>query len=161
MISSHAHTIKNIMRTIADRLRHSILFEIFGVLTCAPLAAYILDKDLIQVGAISIVLSLFAMCFNYVFNLAFDKILIKKGMDLRKRPVGLRVLHATLFEFSLIIFTVPMVAWWLDMTLYHALLADFGFVIFFLVYAFLYNWVYDVVFPVPISINANVNSNET
>lgn len=143
------------MRTTADRLRHSILFEIFGVLSCAPLAAFILDKDLAQVGALSIVLSLFAMCINYVFNLLFDKILIKQGMDLRKRPVWLRVLHAILFESSLIIFTVPMVAWWLDMTLYHAFLADLGFVIFFLIYAFVYNWVYDVVFPVPTSVKAN------
>lgn len=66
----------------------------------------------------------------------------------------MRVLHAALFEASLIIFTIPMVAWWLDMTLWAAFLTDLGFTLFFLVYAFVYNWVYDVVFPMPVKSQA-------
>jgi uncharacterized membrane protein len=63
----------------------------------------------------------------------------------------LRILHATLFEASLLVLTIPMVAWWLDMGLWAAFLADIGFAFFFLIYAFMYNWIYDVVFPVPVS----------
>jgi uncharacterized membrane protein len=138
------------MRTTADRIRHTLLFEIIGLAICVPLAAWILDKGLAQIGALSIVLSLTAMWLNYVFNLIFDIALVRLGRPVNVRPVWMRVLHAMLFEASLLILTIPVVAWWLDMTLWTAFLTDIGFALFFLIYAFIYNWVYDVVFPMPV-----------
>jgi uncharacterized membrane protein len=138
------------MRTTADRIRHTLLFEIIGLAICAPLASWILDKGLAQVGVLSIVLSLTAMMLNYVFNLVFDISLVWLGRPVNLRPVWMRVLHAMLFEVSLLILTVPVVAWWLDMTLWTAFITDIGFALFFLIYAFIYNWVYDVVFPMPV-----------
>jgi uncharacterized membrane protein len=90
------------------------------------------------------------MLLNYVFNLVFDIALVRTGRPVNVRPVWMRVLHAILFEASLLILTVPLVAWWLDMTLWTAFLTDIGFALFFLIYAFIYNWVYDVVFPMPV-----------
>lgn len=119
-------------------------------MTCTPLAAWILDKDLMRIGAMSIVISFTAMCCNYLFNLAFDHALIKLGRRLDDRPPKLRVLHAVLFELSLLAITLPFVAWWLDMTFWQALMTDIGFAGFFLVYAYIYNWGYDRVFPIPI-----------
>ncbi|MBW2172285.1 MAG: PACE efflux transporter [Deltaproteobacteria bacterium] len=138
------------MRTTADRIRHTLLFEMIGLAACAPLASWVLDKGLAQVGALSIVLSLTAMLLNYVFNLIFDTMLVRLGRPVNVRPTWMRVLHATLFEASLLILAVPVVAWWLDMTLWIAFLTDIGFALFFLIYAFVYNWVYDVVFPMPV-----------
>ena len=126
------------------------MFEIIGLAICAPLASWILDKGLAQVGVLSIVLSLTAMMLNYVFNLVFDISLVWLGRPVNLRPVWMRVLHAMLFEVSLLILTVPVVAWWLDMTLWTAFITDIGFALFFLIYAFIYNWVYDVVFPMPV-----------
>jgi uncharacterized membrane protein len=117
---------------------------------CTPLASWILDKGLAQIGALGIVLSLAAMCVNYVFNLVFDLALVRLGRPVNVRPVWMRMLHATLFETSFIILTIPMVAWWLDMTLWAAFLTDVGFSLFFLIYAFVYNWAYDVIFPMPV-----------
>jgi uncharacterized membrane protein len=138
------------MRTTADRIRHTLLFEIIGLAICVPLASWILDKGLAQIGVLSIVLSLAAMWLNYVFNLIFDIALVQLGRPVNVRPVWMRVLHAMLFEASLLILTIPAVAWWLDMTLWTAFLTDMGFVLFFLIYTFIYNWVYDVVFPMPV-----------
>jgi len=127
-----------------------------GLAACAPLASWVLDKGLAQVGALSIVLSLTAMLLNYVFNLIFDTMLVRLGRPVNVRPTWMRVLHATLFEASLLILAVPVVAWWLDMTLWIAFLTDIGFALFFLIYAFIYNWVYDVVFPMPVQGLVNV-----
>jgi uncharacterized membrane protein len=137
------------MRTSADRVRHTLLFEIIGLLVCTPLAAWILDKGIAQIGSLSIVLSLTAMCVNYVYNLAFDITLARIGRPVNVRPPWLRAMHAILFEGSLIVLTVPMVAWWLDMTLLAAFFTDIGFTVFFLIYAFFYNWAYDALFPMP------------
>ena len=138
------------MRTTADRIRHAILFEAIGLTTCVPLAAWILGKGLVQVGGLSLVLSLMAMLVNYVFNVLFDKVLVGLGRPVNVRPVRLRILHAVLFEASLVVLTLPIVAWWLDMSLWVAFLTDMGFMLYFLVYAFVYNWVYDLIFPMPV-----------
>jgi uncharacterized membrane protein len=146
------------MRTSADRIRHTLLFEIIGLVTCAPLASWILGKGLAQIGALSIVLSLTAMCVNYIYNLVFDIALVRLGRPVNLRPTWMRVIHAILFETSLLILAIPLVAWWLDMTLWMAFLTNLGFSLFFLVYAFAYNWVYDVVFPMPVEIAIEVRN---
>ena len=144
------------MRTTVDRIRHTILFEIIGLAICAPIASWILDKSLAQIGALSIVLSLTAMCLNYVFNLIFDIALVRLGRPVNVRSVWMRVVHAMLFEVSLMFLTIPVVVWWLDMTLWAAFLTDIGFAVFFLIYAFAYNWIYDVVFPIPVQSTVRV-----
>lgn len=101
----------------------------------------------------SIAISMTAMVCNYLYNLIFDKALVALNRPVNVRPAWMRVLHAILFELSLLTITVPFVAWWLDLTLWHALIADIGFALFFLVYAFVYNWVYDIVFPMPVAEN--------
>lgn len=137
------------MRTQSDRLRHTLMFEIIGLLTCTPLAAWLLDRELLMIGTMSLAISLTAMVCNYIFNLAFDHVLLRLGRSLRHRPPKLRALHAVLFETFLLLFTVPMVAWWLDMGIWQAFVTDLGFVFFFLVYAYVFNWAYDRVFPIP------------
>ena len=137
------------MRTSADRVRHTIGFETIGLIICTPLASWLLDKGIAQVGSLSVVLSLTAMCVNYGYNLVFDIALVRMGRPVNVRPPWLRAIHAILFEGSLIILTVPMVAWWLDLTLLTAFLTDIGFTVFFLIYAYFYNWAYDALFPMP------------
>lgn len=137
------------MRTQADRLRHTICFEAIGLVSCTPLASWLLDRDLVRVGTMSIIISLTAMGCNYLFNLAFDHLLVKLGRPVHVRPPWLRAVHAVSFEASLIFLTVPFVAWWLGLSLGAALVADIGLALFFLVYAYLFNWAYDAVFPMP------------
>jgi len=126
------------------------MFELIGLITVTPLASWILDRDLVTIGSMSIFISFTAMCCNYLYNLAFDHVLKKLGRPLNHRPPKLRVLHAVLFEASLILITVPVVSWWLHMSLWQAFIADIGFALFFLFYAYVFNWAYDAVFPMPV-----------
>lgn len=137
------------MRTSSDRIRHTLLFELLALVLVTPVASWILDKSLVQIGSLGIALSLIAMCVNYFYNLIFDIALVRMGWSVNQRPVWLRMFHAIFFETCLIILTIPMVAWWLDMTLLEAFITDIGFTLFFLIYAFIFNWAYDVIFPMP------------
>lgn len=137
------------MRNQADRIRHTIFFELIGLILVTPSAAWILDKPMAAIGAMSIIISLTAMGCNYLFNLVFDHALKALGRPVDVRPPMVRVFHAVLFESFLLLFTLPFVAWWLDMTLWTAFVTDIGFALFFLVYAYLFNWTYDRVFPMP------------
>ena len=40
---------------------------------------------------------------------------------------------------------VPLIAWWLSISLWQAFLLDIGVLLFFLPYTYVYHWVYDVV----------------
>jgi uncharacterized membrane protein len=137
------------MRTSSDRIRHTLLFELIALALITPVASWVLDKSLVQIGSLGIALSLIAMCVNYFYNFIFDIALIRMGRAVNKRPVWLRLFHAILFETCLIVLTIPVVAWWLDMILLEAFITDIGFTLFFLIYAFIFNWTYDVIFPMP------------
>jgi uncharacterized membrane protein len=136
------------MRTKLDRLRHTLLFETLAILMVTPLVVLMTDKPIVSVASLSFTLSIIAMALNYVFNYAFDIAEIKiKGK--RDRTIKTRIVHVLLFELAMVICTVPVIAWWLDMTYLQAFIMDLVFIVFFLIYAFVYNWLYDVVFPVP------------
>ena len=63
--------------------------------------------------------------------------------------MAVRVLHAVLFEAGLIVLLIPFIAWYLDISLWAALVMDIAIVVFYLVYAFFFNIAYDRVFPIP------------
>ena len=138
------------MRTYADRLRHTLLYELFGLLLCTPLASWALGRDVLRVGFLSLSISAVAVVCNYLFNLAFDHLLKRLGRPVHLRPPWLRAVHAVSFEVYLTVLTVPLIMWWLDLSLWAALVTDCGYTLFFLVYTYLFNWGYDVAFPMPV-----------
>jgi uncharacterized membrane protein len=140
---------KQPLRTTKDRLRHTLLFEVGGLVTAIPMAAWVLDREFMEIGVLGVGLSIWAMAWNYVYNLLFDLTLIRLGRSPRERPPRLRLLHALLFEGGFLVLSLPAVAWWLEMSLWHAFLLDLGFAVFFTLYAYGYNWLYDKVFPYP------------
>lgn len=65
-----------------------------------------------------------------------------------------RVAHAVIFETGLVLMLVPLIAWWLGIGLWEALVMDLALVVFFLVYTFAFNWAFDAVFGLPASARA-------
>lgn len=134
------------MRTTKDRIRHTLLFEGIAIVLSTVIAAVILDNTVAEIGALAVALSLVAMGWNYAYNLWFDRWQYPTLPS--QRSVKMRVLHAVGFEGGLLTVSLPLVAWWLDMTLWYAFITDVGFALFFMVYAFIFNWVYDHIFPI-------------
>lgn len=137
------------MRSTRDRLRHTILYELVLLAICTPLLSHLLHEPASRVGGVGVMLSLLAMGWNYVYNLAFDKALVRLGRPLYPRGLGLRTMHATLFEVGLTAVTVPLLMWWMDYSVWQALALDVGFLVTVPIYTLIYNWGYDLVFPVP------------
>ncbi|PWV99013.1 putative membrane protein [Hoeflea marina] len=136
------------MRTTRDRIRHAISFEIIGLSLVTPLGAWTFGMPLEDIGVVSLVSATIATAWNYVFNLMFDHALVRFLGDLRK-TLAMRVLHAALFEAGVVVLLMPFIAWYLDVSLMHALTMDVSFSLFYMVYAFGFNWAYDRVFPIP------------
>lgn len=135
------------MRTTKDRVRHAISFEVIGLLIFAPLASIVFGFELQLMGVIAIVGSIIATIWNYFYNILFDKAMLKLRGSVQK-TVLIRVGHAILFEGGLLLLFLPLIAWYLQITLWEAFLMDIAMATFYLIYAFVYNWAYDKVFPI-------------
>lgn len=134
------------MRSVGDRIRHAVCFEIIGVLLVGPLASWLFDTSMIRIGALALVLSLVATGWNYIYNIWFDRALWRFYRRVNKTTVE-RILHAFLFEFGMLLLTLPPVMWWLDYGLVRALNLSLSLMGFYLVYAYVYNLAYDWLFP--------------
>lgn len=136
------------MRTAWDRVRHALFFEIIGLILVIPLGALVFSMPMHDIGVVGLVSATIAMAWNYVFNLGFDTIL-RRTIGTTLKPVRLRIVHAVLFELGLLIVLMPFIAWYLGITLIHALVMDISFALFYMGYAFVFNLAYDRVFPLP------------
>ncbi|MGM8885762.1 PACE efflux transporter [Psychrobacter sp. 1U2] len=136
------------MRTVKDRIRHTLAFQLMGLITFAPLASWVFGFELHLMGTIAIVGSVTATIWNFIYNVWFDHALLKWRRDIHK-TVRLRLIHALLFEVGLLCLLLPFIAWYLNITLWAAFKMDITMATFYLLYAFVYNLIYDKVYPIP------------
>ena len=145
------------MRTTKDRIRHTLGFEIIGLIIFAPLASWVFGFDLQLMGVIAVAASIVATVWNFIYNIWFDHAMVKLRGDVHK-TIPIRVLHAFMFEGGLLLLFMPMIAWYLGITLWEAFVMDIAMATFYVVYAFIYNWIYDKVYPIPESNLSNRSS---
>lgn len=122
------------------------MFEAIGLLLSIPLAALTFGLDLGKTSVLGVIGATMATVWNYLFNLMFDHALKKISGSTRK-SIKARFVHAVSFEFGLMLAFLPVIAWWMGVGLFEALVIDIAFVVFYLVYAFVFTWTYDLVFP--------------
>ncbi|WP_263064649.1 multidrug/biocide efflux PACE transporter [Dickeya dadantii] len=128
-------------KTFRERMAHAIGFEVMALLICAPIGAWVLGRSILQVGALSIMLSSVAMIWNVVYNSLFDRLWPVSRV---RRGLWVRMGHALGFEGGFILIGLPLAAWMLNITLWQALMVEIGFFLFFLPYTMAYNWLYDL-----------------
>lgn len=136
------------MRTLLDRIRHTIGFEVIGLILMLPVVALFTDFEMHKIGILGVGFSLFTTLWNLCYNYLFDKGMLKVTGQVAKQ-LKHRVIHAIGFELSLLAITLPIMSWFLGITLFEALMLDIGLAVFYLFYSFGYNWAYDKVFPLP------------
>ncbi|WP_455811950.1 multidrug/biocide efflux PACE transporter [Pseudomonas graminis] len=129
-------------RTLKERFFHAAGFEVLAIALVSPLAAWIMNKPLFQMGALAIMLSTLAMIWNMVYNAAFDRFWPREKVT---RGLALRIMHALGFEGGFILIGLPPAALMLGVSLWQALMVEIVFFLFFLPYTMAYNWVYDKV----------------
>jgi uncharacterized membrane protein len=106
--------------------------------------------------ALAVVLSAMALCWNYVFNAAFEW--WESRQSVKGRSLARRVVHGAGFEGGLTLILVPVMAWWLDTTFLNAFLANVGLLLYFFVYAIAFTWAFDKVFGLPQSAQPSLPS---
>jgi len=131
------------------RVLQAILYEVFAIAFVGPVLGVIFDEPQTSTLALAVVLSSIALCWNYVFNMGFEK--WESRQKVKGRPFTRRLAHGIGFEGGLTLLLVPVMAVWLNTTPLNAFMANLGLLAFFFVYAVGFTWAFDRVFGLPAS----------
>ena len=127
---------------VKERILHSVLFEAIALIFVITAAIVFTDTEAKSATGLAVGLSLIAMVWNYIYNLGFDRIF---GQNRIQRSIKMRLGHGLGFELGMVVATLPLMVWVLQLDFWTVFIMDLGVVIFFLVYAIIYNWAYDVI----------------
>ena len=136
------------LRPLTDRIRYTVIFEMILLIMLVPAGMAFYDKDFFDIGLLGVILVLKAMIINVIYNWIFDRIEARTGRVASDRPHKLRVVHAVGFEITLMITSIPIYTWWLQITILEAILIDVVVTTFIIGYTYIYTLVYDAVFPI-------------
>jgi len=137
------------LRSLVDRLRQILLFEVGGLLLITPPFVWVSGVTLIDSLGLLAILAAIAAAWNAAYNTCFDLIegrLTGRAAD--RRPFPLRAAQALGFELGLLALSLPVVMGWTGMDWLTALLADLGLALAYVAYAFVFNLGYDRLFPI-------------
>ncbi|PND40212.1 hypothetical protein C1O66_02180 [Paucibacter aquatile] len=134
------------------RVLQALLYEAIAVAMVGPAVAWMFATSLQSSALLALAMSSIALAWNYVFNALFER--WEARQTVKGRSLGRRLLHGIGFEGGLVLFLVPLMAWWLDISLLEALIADLAILAFFFVYAIVFTWAFDRVFGLPESAKA-------
>lgn len=139
------------LRSLRDRLRQIVLFEIGGLVLITPPFAWASGVPLTESIGLLALLALIAAIWNGCFNTGFDWIEGRlTGRTADRRPYRLRCVHAVLFESGLFTLTLPVIVLWTGMGWMEAIVADIALALTYTLYAFLFNLAYDRMFPIEV-----------
>ena len=141
------------MQGVTRKIVYVVLFEGFAIAICSVGFMLAAGAELARASALSIACSVVAVLWNLVFNHGFEW--WEARQPVRGRGLARRAAHALGFEFGLLILLVPLIAWWLEVSLWQALVMDVVLALFFLVYTFCFTWIFDRVFGLPASATAS------
>ena len=140
---------KKAMQGIKRRVVYISLYEGIAIVVASLGLAWMSGQGVGHSGVVAVMASAIAIAWNLLFNTLFERWEARQAK--RGRSLGRRVAHAIGFEGGLVMLLVPTIAWWLEISLWEALVMDLALVVFFLVYTFVFNWVFDAVFGLPAS----------
>ncbi len=129
------------------RVLYVALYELIAIGVVTLALGLLTEHGWGSSGGLAVGSSLIAVLWNLVFNHFFER--WERRQPTRGRSPARRVAHAIGFEGGLLLWLVPFIAWWLGVSLWHALLMDLGLLLFFLVYTLVFTWVFDRVFGLP------------
>lgn len=137
------------MQGLKRKVVYVTLYEAIAIAAASLGLAAMTGNSAAHSSVAAVLSSAIAVAWNMVFNQLFET--WESRQAVRGRGLRRRIAHAIGFEGGLILMLVPLFAWWLDITLWQALVMDLGLVVFFLVYTFVFSWSFDRVFGLPAS----------
>jgi uncharacterized membrane protein len=144
------------MQGVKRKLVYVTAYELIGMTISALGLALLSGTAPTTTGPLSVIITTIAVCWNFIWNTLFEWWESRQAS--RTRTVKRRILHAVGFQLTLVMFLIPLIAWWMGITLVQAFLLDMALIVIIPCYTFIYNWVFDKLFGVPASAQPEVES---
>ncbi|MCC9163941.1 PACE efflux transporter [Alcaligenes sp. MMA] len=129
------------------------MFELLGMMVAATVLGHLSGAGAMQSGMLSFMISTCAVSVNLFYNMLFEA--WERRRQIQTRTFWHRVLHVAGFQIVLVSWLVPLIAWWLDISLWKAFLMEAVLLAFFPIFAFIYNWAFDAIFGLPNSVGVS------
>ena len=144
---------KHLMTPKTRRVLQAILYEAGAISFVGPILGFIFNKPTSSTFLLAVILSMIALCWNYIFNAIFERWETRQAV--KGRSAARRFVHGLGFEGGLAIILLPVVAWWLNTSLLTAFFTNLSLLIFFFIYAIGFTWAFDKTFGLPLSTQYN------
>lgn len=137
------------MTPITRRIVQAALYESIAIAVVTPTLAFAFAHPPGSAFVLSAVMSTIALAWNYIFNSLFER--WEARQTVKGRSPLRRFAHGMGFEGGLAIILMPVMAYWLDISLWAAFVADLGLLAFFFFYTVGFTWAFDKIFGLPAS----------
>ncbi len=137
------------MQGVKRKLVYVTAYEIIGMAISALGLALLSGHAPSSTGPLAVVITIIAVSWNFIYNSLFEW--WESRQLSRTRTLKRRILHAVGFQLTLVVYLIPLIAWWMGITLWQALLLDMALIVIIPCYTFLFNWAFDKLFGLPAS----------
>ena len=137
------------MQGVKRKLVYVTAYEIIGMAISALGLALLSGHAPSSTGPLAVVITTIAVSWNFIYNYLFEW--GESRQRARTRTLKRRILHAVGFQLTLVVYLIPLIAWWMGITLWQALLLDMALIVIIPCYTFLFNWAFDKLFGLPAS----------
>ena len=129
------------MQGIKRKIVYVTAYEVFGWVISSVGLALLADSSTAVTGPLALIITTIAVSWNFIYNCLFE--FWESRQKSRIRTFRRRLAHAVGFQLTLVVYLIPLIAWWLGVSLWQALVMDFALIIIIPCYTFVYNWVFD------------------
>ncbi|WP_020167835.1 MULTISPECIES: PACE efflux transporter [Methylotenera] len=135
------------MTPTTRRVVQALLYELGAIALISPIIGFAFDASASSALTLAAIMSTIALAWNYVFNAIFER--WESRQIIKGRSVWRRLAHGIGFEGGLVTMLVPLMAYWLNISLLNAFYAEMGILLVFFIYAITFTWAFDKIFGLP------------
>ena len=137
------------MTPTTRKIVYALSFETIGIAVSTLGLLLLSDASPTDSLVVSAFASTIAMTWSFIFNLIFEA--WEASQTTKGRSLARRAVHALGFEGGLVLLMLPLMAWWLDVSLLQALVYESGLIAIFIAYTYVFTWAFDRIFGLPAS----------
>ncbi|WP_411577616.1 PACE efflux transporter [Acinetobacter nosocomialis] len=141
------------MQGLKRRIVYVSSYEIIGMVISSVGLALLAGDSVEHTGPLSVMITTITVTWNFIYNILYEK--WEARQENKSRTVKRRIAHAIGFQITLVMFLIPLIAWWMDISLVAAFWLDVAFIIIIPIYTFIFNWTFDKLFGLPASAQVN------
>ena len=137
------------MQGFKRKLVYVTAYELIGMMISALGLALLSGHKPASTGPLAMIITTIAVSWNFIYNYLFEW--WESRQTSRVRTFRRRLLHAIGFQLTLVVYLIPLIAWWMNVSLVQAFLLDAALIVIIPCYTFVYNWIFDKLFGLPAS----------